>query len=65
MTVDGQATAKFDSFNYYDDVWASNIVNEKLEWNIGILKSHLQKGCNIISIVGIKNNEPFVLDDTV
>lgn len=65
LAVDGQPTAKFDSFNYSDNVETNNMLNEKLEWNIGILKNYLQKGCKTISIEGIKNNEPFMLNDTV
>lgn len=62
--VDGRPSAEFYGLRYSDNQDKDDI-NDKVEWNFGILKNYLQKGCKTVSIGGIKNNKPFMLDDTV
>ena len=55
--------AKFDNF-YLVEKNQTGLENEII-WNFAILENYLPDGCKEISIVGIMNNLPFVLDNHV
>ena len=55
--------AKFDNF-YLVEKNQAGLENEII-WNFAILENYLPDGCKKISIVGIMNNLPFVLDNRV
>ena len=66
LMVNNIPSAKYDNFHFVDQ--ANNNAstpNNELEWNFAILKNYLPDGCKQITVAGMKNNLPFLLDDYI
>ena len=63
LMIDGKPFAKFDNFYDSESTTDTNQLTNEIKWTFALLKSYLPEGCMQISFTGMKNNEPFVLND--
>ena len=62
LLVDGIPFAKSNNIQYTE----SNSVSDlEIEWTFAILKNYLPSDCNDISIAGLSNNNPFIINNTI
>ena len=57
LLVNDIPTAKFDNFYL--------ISNTQIEWTFAVLKNYLPPGCNTVTVVGLINNNPFILNNDI
>ena len=57
LLVNDIPTAKFDNFYLTS--------NTQIEWTFAVLKNYLPAGCNVITVVGLINNNPFILNNDI
>ena len=57
LLVNDIPTAKFDNFYLTS--------NTQIEWTFAVLKNYLPPGCNTITVVGLINNNPFILNNDI
>ena len=57
LLVNDIPTAKFDNFYLTS--------NTQIEWTFAVLKNYLPAGCNTITVVGLINNNPFILNNDI
>ena len=63
LMIDGKPFAKFDNFYDSESTTDTNQLTNEIKWTFALLKIYLREGCMQISFTGMKNNEPFVLND--
>jgi len=63
LMIDGTPFAKFNDFYDSESTTGSNQLTNEIKWTFALLKSYLPEGCKQVSFMGMKNNEPFVLND--
>ena len=39
--------------------------NTQIEWTFAVLKNYLPSGCNTVTVVGLINNNPFILNNDI
>ena len=62
LLVDGIPFAKSNNIQYTE----SNSVSDlEIEWTYAILRNYLPSDCNDISIAGLSNNNPFIINNTI
>ena len=62
LLVDGIPFAKSNNIQYTE----SNSVSDlEIEWTFAILRNYLPSDCNDISIAGLSNNNPFIINNTI
>ena len=57
LLVNDIPTAKFDNFYLTS--------NTQIEWTFAVLKNYLPPGCNTVTVVGLINNNPFILNNDI
>ena len=57
LLVNDIPTAKFDNFYLTS--------NTQIEWTFAVLKNYLPSGCNVITVAGLINNNPFILNNDI
>ena len=57
LLVNDIPTAKFDNFYLTS--------NTQIEWTFAVLKDYLPPGCNTVTVVGLINNNPFILNNDI
>ena len=62
LLVDGIPLAKSNNIQYTEPNSTSDL---EIEFTFAILKNYLPSGCNIISIAGLSNNNPFIINNVI
>ena len=62
LLVDGIPLAKSNNIHYTEPNSTSDL---EIEFTFAILKNYLPLGCNIISIAGLSNNNPFIINNVI
>ena len=65
LLVNEIPTAKFDNFYYVqsDDTLPTTIT--QIEWTFALLKNYLPPGCNQISVAGLIDDKPFLINNDI
>ncbi len=65
LMVNNIPTAKFDDFNYVQSEDTFLTTTTQIEWTFALLKNYLPPGCNVITVAGIIDDTPFLINNDI